>query len=492
MTLWHRLIIACCGEDSRNLPAADRARLDAAFAAEEYAGLRLAVWLRFAALIVIAILLSAEIGWPSVLNYLPWLAALALSGYAQLLLRQPKVQRPWMQWFFPLADFAMICAVIVLPNPFDLHPLPPPARLGFDSVMYLALALVLASLGQSVRSVLLATAAAIGTWTLATLYIGMQPGVHTGTGLLLNLPGTAAAAIEPRLANLLDPWCISYGDFARRVVLLGLIGGILAVATLRSRHMMAHQIEAERARRNLSRHFSPHVAKELAQMDEAIGAVKQLDAVVLFADLVGFTRLADELTPAETIALLREVHQRLGQAVAGQQGTLEKYLGDGIMASFGTPQPGPRDASAALLAARAMQHAIDELNARRAARQLVPLQLAIGMHFGSVTLGNVGDETRVEYALVGETVNVAHRLEQMTRKLDAAVCLSDAFAAKLREETRNEPGPLRDMVALRPQAIRGLREKMAIWILPRQRQDATSAPRDGRIAGSPETPPTIH
>src|SRR3546814_20819386 len=108
-------------------------------------------------------------------------------------------------------------------------------------------------------------------------------------------------------------------------------GLLMTVSVIRARHLAARQVEAERARRNLSRHFSPHIAAQIAQMDDTLGQVKQLDAVVMFADLVGFTRISDHQPPAETVAMLRAVHGCLSRAVADSRGTLDKYLGDGIM-----------------------------------------------------------------------------------------------------------------------------------------------------------------
>ncbi|MBP7065634.1 adenylate/guanylate cyclase domain-containing protein [Ferrovibrio sp.] len=488
MSIWQRMHDKICGPGCKQLIDAEQRRLSAAFAAEEYEGLRLAIGLRFLAIAIVALLLTLEMGWPMAVNYYPWLLALVLSGYIQLLVRRPGVEQPWMHWLFPLLDMSMLGAAIVLPNPFDPNPLPPPMRLSFDTVIYFPLLLALAALGQSARTVFFTALSGMVVWTGATAYIAMQPGVQTYL-----MPGNVAqlSAME-RFAILLDPWVLSYADMIRRVVMIGLIGGILVVAAVRARHLVARQIESERGRRNLARHFSPHIAEELARMDDPLGTVTQLEASVLFADLVGFTKMSEDMTPAQTIALLREVHRRLAHAVFEQQGTLDKYLGDGIMASFGTPRPGPRDASAALLAARAMQQAIEQLNRQRAPLRQPPLQLAIGLHFGPLTLGNIGDENRVEYALVGETVNVAHRLEQMTRSIGASLCLSEAFATKLKEETRGDLTPLRDLIEMRPQPIRGLRERMTIWILPREAAAPDVLAPETTGQPQPEIPPTIH
>lgn len=463
------------------MPGEADAPLSAALRQEEYEALRLSIGLRLIACLVIAVLLTIELHWPLVLNYYGYIAALAASGYVQLVVRRPALKQPWMDWAFPLVDMGILVAGIVLPNPLDPNPLPPPMHLGFDTVLDLVLFVVLAGLGQSARVMLFSTLAAVLAWAAGTLYVVSQPGVtfHSFTDNLIDI------TTPERLAYLLDPWNVRVGEFIPRLVLIGLIGMILTVGVLRSRHLIARQLEAERARRNLSRHFSPHIAETLAQMDDPLGQVKQLEAVVLFADLVSFTQLADDLSPQQTVALLRDVHQRLARAVAEHRGTLDKYLGDGIMASFGTPEPGPRDASAALLSARCMLREIEALNQQRKLLRQSPLTLAIGLHYGPLTLGNIGDESRVEYALIGETVNVAHRLEQMTRALGTPICVSQAFVDKLAEETRGDLTCLRDLVALQPQAIRGLRDHMVIWIQQRAAPFASDS-------GAPEAAPTIH
>jgi adenylate cyclase len=480
MRLFDRLHDMICGEGRNCMPDGASDRLAVAIREEEYEALKLSVGLRFLVMIVVTVQVTVELRWPLALNYYGYIAALAFSGYLQLLLRKPHSDRPWMQWVFPFVDMGILAAGIALPNPFEADPLPPPLQLGFDVVLYFVLFVVLASLGQSARVVFATCLAAIISWAGATVFILSQPGVtfRTYDGNLSDM-----SALQ-RMAFVLDPWNVRPGELFGRLLLIGLIGILLTVSVLRSRHLIARQVEAERARRNLSRHFSPHIAETIAQMDEVDGKVRQINAAVLFADLVGFTQIADDHTPEQTIALLREVHQRLARAVAQHRGTLDKYLGDGIMASFGTPEPGPRDASAALLAARSMLHEMEHLNRQRELLRQTPLSLVIGLHYGPLTLGNIGDEHRVEYALIGETVNVAHRLEQMTRVLNAQICVSQAFVDKLAEETRNDLTALSDMVALKPQPIRGVRERMVIWILQRP-VPPTEAPM-------PHATPTIH
>ena len=97
-------------------------------------------------------------------------------------------------------------------------------------------------------------------------------------------------------------------------------------------------------------------------------------------------------------------------------GTLDKFIGDSVMATFGTPQPGPRDAAHALACARAMLASLGVWNSERTARGEMALRAGIGLHFGPVVLGDIGDERRLEFAVLGDTVNTASRLEGLTRE----------------------------------------------------------------------------
>src|SRR5204862_53128 len=138
----------------------------------------------------------------------------------------------------------------------------------------------------------------------------------------------------------------------------------------------------ERARGNLARYFSPNVVDALAEMEQPLGPGRVQPAAVLFADIVGFTAMSEKLTPQAAIALLRDVHHRMADAVFDQRGTLDKYIGDAVMATFGTPQPGPDDAARALACARGLAGQITALNDARRDAGLAPIRVGIGLHYG--------------------------------------------------------------------------------------------------------------
>jgi adenylate cyclase len=157
-----------------------------------------------------------------------------------------------------------------------------------------------------------------------------------------------------------------------------------------------------------------------------MGGVRSQEVAVLFADIVGFTRYAESHTPGDVIALLRVFHAGLEEVVFAHGGTLDKYMGDGLMASFGTPISSPHDAANAIAAAFEMQERIAALNAERTTHGLETIRLSVGVHYGPVILGDIGNARRMEFAMLGDTVNVASRLEAATRILDCQILVSQA------------------------------------------------------------------
>lgn len=116
-------------------------------------------------------------------------------------------------------------------------------------------------------------------------------------------------------------------------------------------------------------------------------------------------------------------------------GTLEKYIGDAVMASFGTPAPGECDASRALCCAQAMYAALDGVNARREAHGQAPIAMGIGLHYGPVVMGDIGGERNMAFVTVGASVNLASRVQGLTRDFDSDIVITSDLEARLRAET---------------------------------------------------------
>jgi len=143
---------------------------------------------------------------------------------------------------------------------------------------------------------------------------------------------------------------------------------------------------------------------------------------------------------------------------------LEKFIGDALFAVFGAPETGSRDSTNALACAHAMLKELDEFNRARASRGETPLRMGVGIHYGPVVMGDIGTERNAAYAIVGDTVNTASRLQQLCRKLECDVVVSNALIEAVHREGANEAdGLLEGFVRLNPHRIRGREGKIALW-----------------------------
>ena len=212
---------------------------------------------------------------------------------------------------------------------------------------------------------------------------------------------------------------------------------------------------AERARTNLSRYFPPNMVELLADTEEPFGAAREQPVAVLFADIMGFAQFTATRQPERVFTLLREFLGYMAETVFDNGGTLDKFIGDGIMATFGTPFVGEQDATNALRCALAMRNDLDALNQRRAERDLEAIKVGIGVHYGPALLGNVGNEQRMEFAVVGDTVNIASRLEDLARPLDSTIVISQALVDAVEAEGADTSNALASFTPRGEQELRG-------------------------------------
>lgn len=218
---------------------------------------------------------------------------------------------------------------------------------------------------------------------------------------------------------------------------------------------------AERQRAQLARHFSPNMVEELMQAGKGFGAPRTQPVAVLFADLYDYTEMIAAMTGAQVIALLREFHIIVEDAVFNHGGTLDKYIGDGLMATFGTPSPGPLDATGAVAATRQLLRELNRWNAARAAKGESRIRIGVGLHFGMATLGDVGTEQRFELTVVGDTVNIASRIETLSRQIGTAVVASDELIQRATAEAG--PEAVEGFRDLGQHQVRGRQTPIRLW-----------------------------
>ncbi|MEM7424365.1 MAG: adenylate/guanylate cyclase domain-containing protein, partial [Pseudomonadota bacterium] len=240
---------------------------------------------------------------------------------------------------------------------------------------------------------------------------------------------------------------------------------ILGVSVRRFNNLLLAQASAERERTNLARYFSPNVVEQLSTNDEPLKQVRTQEIAVLFVDIVDFTEYAATHKPGDVIATLREFHGMMEAEVFRHDGTLDKFLGDGLMATFGTPVTGPEDALNALRCARSMISAVDTWNARRAEAGEPALKASFGLHYGPAVLGDIGGENRLEFAVVGNTVNVASRLEALSRPLGSRLVASGDLVQHVRSGGATSGDALEGLMPMEEQRIRGVPDPMPVWAM---------------------------
>jgi adenylate cyclase len=435
------------------------AQLSAAMAGERRAGVRLAIRVRFIALAVMAFWVATRAVGPAQLYYLAIVAGFALLGLGQILVSR-RTGRPARvaSGVLAMLDMSLLTLALVVPNPLA-HPDWPVAmqlRLGNFDFFYLFIAF--AVLGYSPGLALWAGIAAVVAWGLGVLWVLAQPDSFTLVGSTLLESGD----LGQLKAVLLDPDYVSLEIWVQQSLIAVLVAAILALAVWRARRLAFQQVRLARERANLSRYFSPLRAEELARSAAAVGSVREQPVAVLFVDIVGFTRMCEALQPTEVIDLLREFHRRMATAVFDHGGTLEKYIGDAVMATFGTPEAAYDDAARAVACARAMLAAIAEWNVERHAAGELPIQIAIGTHHGNVVLGDVGDDRCMEFAVLGDTVNVASHLESLCRSLGSDLAVSDALIARARQA--GDVDIVEGLVAIEPQRLKDRSDLVRVWI----------------------------
>ena len=231
---------------------------------------------------------------------------------------------------------------------------------------------------------------------------------------------------------------------------------LLFVMTSRRTVRLVGAVAAEQVRRErLGRYFSPAVAAQLAERGDGAAVGDTRPVTILFSDLREFTALAERLGGTQTVALLNEVHECMVETHFAHGGTLDKYLGDGLMAYFGAPVVASDHAARAVGCALAMQEQLARLNRVRTARQEPALAMGIGIHSGSVVVGDIGAARRREYTIIGDAVNVAARIQELTRLRGVPVLVS--------EETRVQAGAAMRFAPAGTSPVRGRSEPVALW-----------------------------
>lgn len=279
-------------------------------------------------------------------------------------------------------------------------------------------------------------------------FAGVDSIVSQGVRSTICAPLVAETRVHGALyADRLDPFAAFKPDD------LELISAVAAQTAIAVENARAHERLAreEVARANYSRFLPEYVVKQMLENPDSfkLGGVSQV-ITILFADIRGFTRISEHAPPEKIVNLLNRYFSAMTDIIFAHGGTLDKYLGDGLMALFGAPTTTPDDASNALNAAVAMQRRMLGINRELREEGFPEIGVGMGLHTGEVIVGYIGSDRRSEYTAIGDTVNTSSRLE--SNALGGEILISDATAKAAHSRYKLKPREA-IMVKNREQAV---------------------------------------
>lgn len=303
---------------------------------------------------------------------------------------------PWIPWLLSSFDVMLLAHCLVMLAMATAQPLP----LALDTPVALLIFVFLAIAAARHRPLLILYTGAL----FVVLWIAILLAAPlVGVGSWGSVPFTSALA---------------------RLAIVGLVTLALFTAVTRASRTLTISLVEARLRANLSRYFSPQLVDEIANATGTAQSFRPQKAAILFADLRGFTSLAEKMPADEVADFLNDYRRRISEPIVDNHGTIDKFIGDGMMAIFGVPEPRTDDARNAVLGGLAVVVAIEQWNAERRDRGQPPLRIGVGIHYGDVIAGPLGDERRLEYTAIGDTVNTAARIERLTADLEESLLVS--------------------------------------------------------------------
>ncbi len=302
----------------------------------------------------------------------------------------------------------------------------------------------------SLHSLIAAIARTVLVTALAALAIGLLG------GRWLVRPLRALVSATRRIA--LREWTRVAPEVSRRTDEVGTLARAVDSMSASLEKSVAELVQQTRARVALARYLPADVVEQVVAEPSKLelGGRRRL-VTVLFADVVGFTQMSEHLPPERIVSVLNEYFTIATEIVHHHGGIIDKFIGDCVMAVWGLPEEKPDDARRALAAAEALSRWTDACARRWRTNYGVHLQLAMGLHTGLVVAGNVGSERRLEYTVIGDTVNVAARLEASAAPGQILVS----------ESTRQALGHLRGLSPLGARQLRGRTQSIRVYEVSR-------------------------
>ncbi len=407
-------------------------------AAADLAAEQTAARVRLAALLVIGLLLAA-LGSLSGVYRVHIAVIFALNAgvsVAAIVLARPGMFRSWVPWALATLDVAVVVGIMIYG---DLNE----------------------------RMLTSYTPGLVVSWAIFVL-LGLSA-MRFKPALVLYLGGLFVCSIALVTGFHPAPAVSTGADFARlfdiehnavRLSLIALTACVLAVTVGRARGTLVEAVIATRRSANLSRYFAPGLVPLLADAEvEVLKRGRRQPAAILFADIRGFTAMSEQLEPAAIAEFLGSFRLRATRAIERHGGIVDKFVGDDVMGVFGVPIATSADAANALAAGRALMAEIDAWNRKRRSAGRRTVSIGVGIHYGEVFAGVIGDGERLEFTVIGDAVNTARRIEELTKTTGWAMLVSAALIEMA------GPSLDHDLHALPALTLRGRKEPARLFAL---------------------------
>jgi adenylate cyclase len=317
-------------------------------------------------------------------------------------------------WFIGLSVVVDIAVLMVTIWSFHLqYQEPPTIYLKAPTLLYAFILIAIRVLRFEPLWILLAGASVLVGWAALVIYA---------------LAMTPEAQITHDFAVYASSGAMLIGAEVDKAVSFAAVTAVLALATVRARRLLVRAVTESHAAAEFSRFFAPEVASDIRMTQDNLkpGDGVLRDAAVMMIDLRGFTKLAARLAPDQTLALIAEYQGRVVPAIRAHGGSIDKYLGDGIMATFGAAKASGSFAADALQAQVAVLRAVSDWSADRAARGDATVDIGCAVATGPMLCGVIGVADRLEWTVIGEAANLAAKLEKHCKVAGVAALATQA------------------------------------------------------------------
>ena len=290
---------------------------------------------------------------------------------------------------------------------------------------------------------------------LSTLRMTASLSIFTGCVAALEYTGLGLYYFG--VGSVSEPYVTSIWSILTKAGVLVVAGFVCGFVGTQIRARLIASLETVNERNRVvgmfGQYVSPAVVDQLLNQPVE-GAGEERYVTIMFLDIRGFTTFAERRTPAEVVAYLNTLFATMIRLVNANHGIINKFLGDGFMACFGAPLSDGRDTQNAVRAALEIAQAVERMSADGT---IAPTRIGIGLHAGPAITGSVGSEERREYTIIGDTVNLASRVEQLTKQYGVPLLVTDAVWQVVKDDYTSR--------ALDPVIVRGREEPVAIYAL---------------------------